>query len=36
MSRDGFGVDPDLSGILTWTDEADTFGISIFGAYQRR
>jgi len=35
-SRDGFGVDPDLSGILTWTDESDTFGISIFGAYQRR
>lgn len=36
LSNDGFSVDPDLSGILTWTDADDTFGISVFGAYQRR
>ncbi len=35
-SREGFHVDPEVSGVATWTDPEDTFGISVFGAYQRR
>jgi TonB-dependent receptor len=36
LSNDGFHVDPELSGILTWTDAEDMFGVSLFGAYQER
>jgi TonB-dependent receptor len=36
LSNDGFHVDPDLSGALTWTDLDNTFGVSLFGAYQER
>lgn len=36
MSNDGFQVDPDLSGIVTWTDADNMFGVSLFGAYQKR
>ena len=35
-SNDGFHVDPDLSGIVTWTDADNMFGVSLFGAYQKR
>ncbi len=36
LSNDGFHVDPDLSGVVTWTDLDNTFGVSLFGAYQKR
>jgi TonB-dependent receptor len=36
LSNDGFHVDPDLSGIVTWTDVDNRFGVSLFGAYQER
>jgi TonB-dependent receptor len=36
MSNDGFHVDPDLSGVVTWTDADNMFGVSLFGAYQER
>ncbi|WP_305098529.1 TonB-dependent receptor [Croceibacterium aestuarii] len=36
LSNDKFHVDPDLSGIVTWTDLDNTFGVSLFGAYQER
>jgi TonB-dependent receptor len=36
MSNDGFHVDPEVSGILTWTDLEETVGVSLFGAYQER
>lgn len=35
-SRDGFKVTPEVSGILTWSNDADTFGATVFGAYQQR
>jgi TonB-dependent receptor len=35
-SNDGFKVTPEVSGILSWSNDADTFGASIFGAYQKR
>ena len=27
---------PEVSGLLNWRNEADTFGVSVFGSYQRR
>ncbi|WP_246021483.1 TonB-dependent receptor [Alteraurantiacibacter aquimixticola] len=36
LSNDGFHIDPEVSGILSWSDLDDTFGISLFGAYQER
>lgn len=36
LSNDGFRVDPEVSGILTWTDVEETVGVSLFGAYQKR
>jgi TonB-dependent receptor len=36
LSNPKFHVDPDLSGVLTWTDLDNTFGVSVFGAYQKR
>jgi TonB-dependent receptor len=36
MSNEDFRVDPELSGIVSWTDPNDMFGISLFGAYQKR
>lgn len=36
LSNSSFRVDPELSGVLTWTDPNDTFGVSLFGAYQER
>jgi TonB-dependent receptor len=35
-SNPDFHVDPDLSGVVTWTDLDNTFGVSLFGAYQKR
>ena len=34
-SRD-FKVTPEVSGVLSWSDPDDKFGVSIFGAYQKR
>ena len=36
LSNPDFHVDPDLSGVVTWTDIDNTFGVSLFGAYQKR
>ena len=36
LSNSDFHVDPELSGVLTWSDPDDTFGVSLFGAYQVR
>jgi TonB-dependent receptor len=36
MSNEDFRVDPEVSGVVTWTDDAQTVGISLFGAYQKR
>jgi len=31
-----FTVTPEASGVLTWSDPEDTFGVSVFGSYQKR
>lgn len=36
LSNESFHVDPELSGVLTWSDAEDMFGVSLFGAYQVR
>jgi TonB-dependent receptor len=36
LSNEDFHVDPEVSGLLTWSDLDDTFGVSLFGAYQKR
>ncbi|WP_116091979.1 TonB-dependent receptor [Sphingomonas crusticola] len=39
MSKDVDGlkkVTPEVSGLLSWKNDADTFGISAFGSYQKR
>jgi TonB-dependent receptor len=36
LSNHGTHIDPDLSGVVTWTDLDNTFGVSLFGAYQKR
>jgi TonB-dependent receptor len=35
-SLDSFKVTPEVSGILSWSDPNDTFGVSLFGSYQKR
>lgn len=35
-SNDGFHVDPELSGVVSWSDPSDMLGVSLFGAYQKR
>ncbi|QIK77747.1 TonB-dependent receptor [Sphingomonas piscis] len=35
-SLDNFRVTPELSGVVSWSDPNDTFGVSLFGAYQKR
>jgi TonB-dependent receptor len=35
-SLDKFKVTPEVSGILSWSNDADTVGVSLFGAYQKR
>ena len=36
LSNDDFRIDPEFSGIVTYTDPTDTYGVSLFGAYQKR
>jgi TonB-dependent receptor len=36
LSNDGFDVQPEVSGVLSWSNPDDTVGISVFGAYQKR
>ena len=36
LSNEEFRVDPEVSGLLTWTDPNEMFGVSLFGAYQER
>jgi TonB-dependent receptor len=36
LSNEDFRVDPEVSGVATWTDPNEMFGISVFGAYQKR
>lgn len=36
LSNDGFDVQPEVSGNLSWSNVDDTFGVSLFGAYQKR
>ncbi len=36
LSNDGFHVDPEFSGVVTWSDPEETVGVSLFGAYQKR
>lgn len=36
LSNEDFRVDPEVSGLVTWTDLDNTFGVSLFGAYQKR
>jgi TonB-dependent receptor len=36
LSNDGFDVQPEMSGVLSWSNPDDTFGVSVFGAYQKR
>lgn len=35
-SADGFEVTPEFSGIVGWTNDEETFGVSLFGSYQDR
>lgn len=35
-SNDDFKVNPEFSGVLSWSDDDDRFGVSLFGAYQKR
>ena len=32
----GDKVTPEVSGLLSWSDEADTLGVTVFGSYQKR
>jgi TonB-dependent receptor len=32
----GSKVTPEVSGVLNWADDADRFGVSLFGSYQKR
>lgn len=36
LSNSDFTVNPELSSVITWSDPNDTFGVSLFGAYQER
>jgi TonB-dependent receptor len=36
VSNPGFKVTPEVSGILSWSDPNDTFGVSLFGDYSLR
>jgi TonB-dependent receptor len=35
-SNSGFKLNPELTGIATWSDPNDTVGVTVFGAYQKR
>lgn len=32
----GSKVTPEVSGVLNWANDAETFGVSVFGSYQKR
>jgi len=34
--EDGSKYTPEVSGLLNWTDDAETLGVSLFGSYQKR
>jgi TonB-dependent receptor len=36
LSNDDFHIDPEFSGVVTWSDPDEMFGVSLFGAYQKR
>jgi len=36
LSNEDFHIDPEFSGVVTWTDPDEMFGVSLFGAYQKR
>tara|TARA_R110002072_G_scaffold242564_19_gene401576 strand:+ start:31887 stop:35051 length:3165 start_codon:yes stop_codon:yes gene_type:complete len=36
LSNEDFRIDPEVSGVLNWSDVEDTIGISLFGAFQKR
>lgn len=36
LSNEKFRVNPEVSGVVTWTDPEESFGVSLFGAYQKR
>ena len=36
LSNEDFRVDPEFSGVITYSDPDDIFGVSLFGAYQER
>ncbi|WP_347329996.1 TonB-dependent receptor [Marinimicrobium locisalis] len=35
-NRTGDDVTPELSGLMSWTDDSDTFGVSLSASYQER
>jgi len=35
-NRTGSDITPELSGIVSWTDESEVFGVSLTGSYQER
>lgn len=36
VSNEGFKINPEVSGVVNWSDDSDTVGISLFGSYQKR
>src|SRR5688500_9454132 len=36
LSNEDFRIDPEFSGVVTWSDPDEMFGVSLFGAYQKR
>ncbi len=36
LSNEDFRIDPEFSGVVTWSDPNEMFGVSLFGAYQKR
>ena len=32
----GSKITPEFSGLINWADDSDTFGVALFGAYQKR
>lgn len=36
LSNEDFRIDPEVSGVISWSDPEDMFGVSLFGAYQKR
>ena len=36
LSNENFKINPEVSGIVNWSNVDDTLGVSLFGAYQKR